>query len=138
LDEFLKTAFGLFIAALLAWIFLPRTFYFENKVILYSMETSSCNEDNVCDVKKFFPPLTLRVDDQKSEIVWLDSTDGKVGTWNGCTIADRENWSCSNPPMQMANGLLQSNSSNIKFPPGYMYRIYWLLSLLPDLRKGAH
>ena len=135
MEDFLKTVFGLALAGLCAWVFFPRTTYFDDKVILYSLETSFCNEYNVCDVKQFFPPLTLRVDKQKSEVVWLNPNDGSLGTWTGCTIADKENWTCNLPTLRMVDGSLQSNNSGIQFPPGYVYRLYWLASILPDLRK---
>lgn len=136
MGDFLKAVFGLVFAGLSVWVLIPRTFYFDDKVILYSLETSFCNEYKVCDVKQFFPPLTLRVDDQKSEIVWLNSDNGQMGTWTGCTIADKENWFCNYPPMRMSDGALQPDNPNIQFPPGYIYRIYWLMSFLPDLRQN--
>jgi hypothetical protein len=135
MEDFLKAILGLALAGLCAWVFLPRTFYFDDKVILYSLETSFCNEHNVCDVKQFFPPLTLRVYKQKSEIVWLNPDDGSLGTWTGCTIADKENWTCNLPMLRMVDGRLQSDNSEVQFPPGYVYRLYWLASLLPDLRE---
>ena len=124
------------LAGLCAWVFFPRTFYFGDKVILYSLETSFCNDYNVCDVKQFFPPLTLRIDKQKSQIVWLNPDDGNLGTWTGCIIADNENWMCSFPMARMVDGALQSDNPNIQFTPGYVYRLYWLASFLPELRQA--
>jgi hypothetical protein len=135
MDDFLKFIVGLAVAALAVWVFSPRTIYFGDKVIVYSFEASFCNEFNVCNVKQFFPPLTLRVDEQKSEIVWLNPDDGQMGSWTGCTIADKENWMCSFPSMRMVDGALQSSNPNIRYSPGYVYRLYWLASFLPDLRQ---
>ena len=136
MEDFLKTVFGLALAGLFAWVFLPRTFFFDDKVIMYSLETSFCNDYNVCDVKQFFPPLTLRVDKQKSEVVWLNPEDGKMGKWTECTIADKKNWMCSFPMMRMVDGALQSDNPNIQHPSGYVYRLYWLANFLPDLRQS--
>lgn len=136
MEEFLGKVFGFALLALAAWIFLPRTFYYGDNIMAYSLETSFCNDYNVCDVKQFYPPLKLRVDTQKSEVVWLDSDNDKMGVWTGCTIADKENWVCLYPEIRMVDGYLQSDSPNIQHPAGYIYRAYWLASFLPDLHKA--
>jgi len=135
MEEFLGKFFGWALLALAAWLFIPRTLYFGDNIMLYSMETGFCNDYNVCDIKQLFPPLKLRVDKEKSEVVWLNQDDGQVGAWTGCTIADKENWTCSVPELRMVGGYLQSNNPSIQYPAGYVYRIYWLASFLPDLRR---
>ena len=135
MTDLFKSGLGVVFVSLLGWIFLPRTSYYGDNLTLYSVETGFCNEHNVCDVKKFFTPITLRVDQQKSEIVWLNPDDGSVGSWKNCTIADKENWSCNQPFEHMVGGILKLDVPNYQNIPGYQYRLYWLVSLLPDLRR---
>jgi hypothetical protein len=135
LGEALGRIFFLAVLGMAAWVLLPRTFYFDNNIMVYSLETSFCNDYNVCNVERFFAPLKLRVDVLKSEVVWLDTDSGQLGSWDQCTIADKENWTCANSTMKMVDGQLQSVTPNVQHPPGYVYRLYWLASFLPDIRR---
>lgn len=132
MEETIETAFGIALVAFAAWLLLPRTTYFSDNIMIYSFEASSCNQYNVCNVERLFPPLKLRVDSQKSQVIWLDQSNGSLGTWAECTISDKENWFCSNPTMTMVKGYLQSNNANVQHPAGFVYRLYWLLSFLPS------
>jgi hypothetical protein len=131
MEDVIETVFAIALAAFAGWLFLPRSTYFSDEIMLYSFESTSCNQYNVCDIVRLFPPLRLRIDSQKSEVVWLDQSTGNLGKWIGCTILDKKNWSCPHPAMTMVKGYLQSNNSNVQHPSGYIYRLYWLFSFVP-------
>lgn len=117
------------------WLFLPRGFS-EDKNELYSFEASRCNGYWVCDVSKVFPSISLRINTNESKIIWLDNGSGEIGNWVGCTIADKNNWNCQSPTTRMLNGVFQSENENVHFVSGYVWRIYWLLSFLPNSVKN--
>ncbi len=137
MDEFLSRVFGIAILALLAWIFVPRTVSFSDNTMLYPVQIKSCNEYNICDVKRFLPPLKLRVDQIKSEVIWMNTENGFVGAWTTCTIADKENWKCTDPFATMNGGQMASSNPDTVYLSGWSYRLHWLFSLLPS-SKGKH
>lgn len=123
-----------FLIPLSAWIFIPRTLYYGDYIMVYPVEMGFCNQQGGCDVKQFLTPVKLRVDPPKAQVVWLNTENGEVGSWLGCTIAEKENWACSSPVLKMSDGYLISDQSNLKYLSGWWYRTLWLLSFLPDLR----
>ena len=131
LRELTSFLLGVILFVCLAWVVAPRTWYFSNTQIIYTVETTFCNQYNVCDVKTFFDPLKIRVDKSKSEVVWMGET---LGTWRDCVILDKRNWRCNDPSVSMVDGSIESKLPSLSYISGWSYRLYWLLSFLPDLR----
>ena len=100
----------------------------------YTFGPSKRAKINVCDVKAFFPPLQVRVDKSKSEVVWLSTSDENLGAWEDCIILDKLNWRCNSPPISMINGYIESRLTSVNYISGWSYRTYWLLSFLPTFK----
>ena len=148
----LKEVTRLIIIALLTlccfWILVPRTWHYGDTNIIYPVKTASCNQYNVCDVEHFLEPVKLRVNEVQSKVVWLKGRTGEIGTWDECAIIDKLNWHCGGVA-SMTNGRFESRHPSVHFVSGgdwddiktplsyisgWSYRLYWLLSFLPDLR----
>lgn len=131
MNDFFAKVFVYGLVALVLWVFLPRTWHFGDEVLIYPVELGVCSPYGVCDVEKFYSPLKLRVDEKQSQVVWLDTESGAIGSWRGCTIADKENWHCSAPLYAMSGGSFADQGSGREYISGWSYRLYWLLSFLP-------
>ena len=131
IKELTQLLFAGVFALCCVWVVAPRTWYYGDTQIIYTVETTFCNQYNVCDVKTFFDPLKVRVDKSKSEVVWMGET---LGTWRDCVILDKRNWRCNDPSVSMVDGSIESKLPSLSYISGWSYRLYWLLSFLPDLR----
>lgn len=134
IKELTNILLGGIVVICLVWVFAPRTWHFSDTQIIYTVETSSCNQYNVCDVKAFFPPLQVRVDKSKSAVVWMSTSDENLGAWEDCIILDKLNWRCNSPPISMINGYIESRLTSVNYISGWSYRTYWLLSFLPTFK----
>ena len=148
LARLLLVASVFFVGLCCIWVFAPRSWHYGSTQVIYPVQTSFCNKYKVCDVSNFLDPVKLRVDKNLSQVVWQAIGRGEFGTWDGCAIIDKHNWRCGEV-VSMVNGLLESRHPSVHFATGgdwentdtplsyisgWSYRLYWLLSFLPDLR----